>query len=144
MKVTELYNLALNKGIDADLRGRPAVEKMLVRRRQNYDRLTNQEKAGFDTVKLTNPYADSQLLYVKNDIEVKKVLVGIDIYPAEILMAKFLGDIDLIISHHPIGKGLANLSDVMELQAEVLSLYGVPINVAEGLMRKGFPRWPAA
>lgn len=136
MKVTELYNLALNKGIDADLRGRSAVEKMLVRRRQNYDRLTNQEKADFDTVKLTNPYADSQLLYLKNDIEVKKVLVGIDIEPAEILMAKFLGDIDLIISHHPIGKGLANLSDVMELQAEVLSLYGVPINVAEGLMRE--------
>ena len=136
MKVSEIYNLALNKGIDADLRGRAAVEKTLARRRQNYDRLSNQEKADFDTTKLTNPYADSQLLYVKNDIEVKKVLAGIDIDPAEILMAKFLGDIDLIFSHHPIGKGLANLSDVMELQAEVLNLYGVPINVAEGLMRE--------
>ncbi|HOX30062.1 MAG TPA: NGG1p interacting factor NIF3 [Candidatus Paceibacterota bacterium] len=136
MKVTELYNLAINKGIDADLRGRPAVEKMLARRRRNYENLTNQEKADFDASDLTNPYADSQILYIKNDIEVKKVLVGIDIEPAEILMAKFLGDIDLIISHHPIGKGLANLSDVMELQAEVLSLYGVPINVAEGLMRE--------
>jgi putative NIF3 family GTP cyclohydrolase 1 type 2 len=76
------------------------------------------------------------LLYVKNDTEVKKILVGIDIEPAEIVMAKFLGDIDLIISHHPLGKGLANLADVMELQAEVLSLYGVPINVAEGLMKE--------
>lgn len=136
MKVTELYNLAINKGIDADLRGRAAVEKMLARRRHNYENLTNREKADFDASSLVNPYADSQILYIKNDIEVKKVLVGIDIEPAEILMAKFLGDIDLIISHHPIGKGLANLSDVMELQAEVLSLYGVPINVAEGLMRE--------
>jgi len=70
MKVTELYNLALNKGIDADLRGRATVEKMLARRRRNYDRLTNKEKADFDTDKLANPYADSQILYVKNDIEV--------------------------------------------------------------------------
>lgn len=136
MKVTEIYNLALNKGIDADPRGRQAVEKTLARRRQKYDQLTNLEKADFDVTKLANPYADSQLLYVKNDIEVKKVLVGIDIEPAEILMAKFLGDIDLVISHHPIGKGLANLHDVMELQAEALSLQGVPINVAEGLMKE--------
>jgi hypothetical protein len=136
MKVTEIYNLALNKGIDADLRGREAVEKMLARRRKDHGDLSDKDKADFDENKLVNPYADSRLLYVKNDIDVKRVLVGIDIDPAEIMMAKFLGDIDLIISHHPLGIALANLSDVMELQAEVLSSYGVPINVAEGLMHE--------
>jgi putative NIF3 family GTP cyclohydrolase 1 type 2 len=63
-------------------------------------------------------------------------LVGIDIGPEEILIAKELGDIDLVIAHHPIGKGLAQLADVMHLQADVYNYYGVPINVAEGLMRE--------
>jgi len=64
------------------------------------------------------------------------VLVGIDIGPEEILLAKQLGNIDLVIAHHPIGKGLAQLADVMELQCDVYNFYGVPINVAEGLMRE--------
>jgi putative NIF3 family GTP cyclohydrolase 1 type 2 len=75
-------------------------------------------------------------LVVSNDKEVKKVLVGIDIEPAEILLAKELGDIDLIIAHHPLGKGLACLAEVMDLQCDVLNYYGVPINIAEGLMRE--------
>ena len=68
--------------------------------------------------------------------KLKKALVGIDIESAEILLAKAIGDIDLIISHHPLGKALATLSEVMELQCDVLNQYGVPINVAEGLMRE--------
>ena len=63
-------------------------------------------------------------------------MVGIDIEPAEVLLAKEIGNIDLIISHHPLGKALANLSGVMELQCDALSKYGVPINVAEGLMKE--------
>jgi putative NIF3 family GTP cyclohydrolase 1 type 2 len=35
-----------------------------------------------------------------------------------------------------VGKGLAQLADVMDLQADVCNYYGVPINVAEGLMRE--------
>jgi len=35
-----------------------------------------------------------------------------------------------------LGKGLANLADVMELQCDVLNQYGLPINIAEKLMRE--------
>jgi len=63
-------------------------------------------------------------------------MVGIDIGPAELLMAKNLAEVDLVISHHPSGKGLAHLSEVMDLQADVLNQYGVPINIAEGLMKE--------
>ena len=51
-------------------------------------------------------------------------------------MAKEIGGIDLVIAHHPIGKGLAHLADVMDLQCDVLNFYGVPINIAEGLMKE--------
>jgi putative NIF3 family GTP cyclohydrolase 1 type 2 len=136
MSINEIYNLAINKGIEADFRGRDGVERLLKRRREIYEKLSDKEKQEFDKESLDNPYLDSRILNVSQDREIKKVLVGIDIEPAEILLAKEIGGIDLIISHHPLGKGLANLHEVMELQCDVLNQYGVPINVAEGLMKE--------
>jgi hypothetical protein len=60
----------------------------------------------------------------------------LDIEPAELLIAKQLGDIDLVISHHPIGRALADMHEVMELQADLYSKYGVPINVGEALTKE--------
>ena len=136
MKIQEIYKLAINKGIEADFRGKEGVEKFLQRKKKKYEKLTEKEKEMFDKDVLENPYSDSRILNIGQDKEVKKILVGIDIDPAEILLAKEVGDIDLIISHHPLGKGLVGLSDVMDLQCDVLNQYGVPINVAEGLMRE--------
>lgn len=136
MTIKEIYNLAINKGVEADFRGREGVEKLLRRRREKFDRLSEKEKQEFDQEALENPYLDSRILNIAQDKEIKKVLVGIDIEPAEILLAKELGNIDLIISHHPLGKGLANLHEVMEMQCDFLNYYGVPINIAEGLMKE--------
>jgi len=136
MTIQEIYNLAVNMGVDADFRGREAVEKILKRRKEKYDKLRDQEKEEFDQESLKNPYADSRVLNISRDKEIKKILVGIDVEPAEILLAKEVGDVDLIISHHPLGVGLANLHEVMELQCDVLNQYGVPINIAENLMRE--------
>jgi putative NIF3 family GTP cyclohydrolase 1 type 2 len=61
-------------------------------------------------------------------------MAGIDIDTAEIMLAEEL-DIYTIIAHHPIGLGLAGLEDVMRLQVDVLAQYGVPINIAESLMK---------
>ena len=51
-------------------------------------------------------------------------------------MSDKLGDIDLVISHHPRGKALAGLDDVMDLQIDMLEHYGVPVNIAEKLLKK--------
>ncbi len=136
MRIKEIYNLAINKAIEADFRGKEGVSKVLERKRKKYEKMSEEEKKYFDKEALENPYLDSRILNIAEDKEIKKVLVGIDIAPAEILLAKELGDIDLIISHHPLGKALANLHEVMELQCDVLNQYGVPINVAEGLMKE--------
>lgn len=136
MKIKEIYNLAVKKGVDSDLRGREAVEKLLKRKRQNYEKLSESQKKSFDKELLENPYFDSRVLYESSDKDIKKILVGIDIGPAELLLAKELGGVDLVISHHPLGKSLANLHEVMELQSDVLSQYGVPINIAERLMHE--------
>ena len=136
MKTNEIYNLAINKGIEADFRGREEIEKLLRKRKEKFEKLSVEKKEEFDEESLENPYSDSRILHVAQDKEIKKVLAGIDIEPAEILLAKEIGNVDLIIAHHPIGKGLANLAEVMELQCDVLNQYGVPINVAEGLMKE--------
>ena len=133
MRIQEIFDLAIELGKEADLRGRERVEKILEKKKKEYEKLSEEKKKDFDLEALENPYLDSRIYHVAEDKEIKKVLVGIDIEPAEILMAKQLG-VDLVIAHHPVGKGLANLAEVMDLQVEVLSLYGVPINVAEKLM----------
>lgn len=135
MTIQEIQNASIEMGIQADLRGKEAVQKFLDRKRKQFENLSPKEKEEFDQETLTNPYMDSGIFNIAENKEIKRVLVGIDIEPAEILLAKQLGNIDLAIAHHPEGKGLAQLADVMHLQAEVLSQYGVPINVAESLMR---------
>ncbi|MDD4062398.1 MAG: NGG1p interacting factor NIF3 [Candidatus Pacebacteria bacterium] len=134
MKIKEIYNLAIEEGIRADFRSKEYINQILQRLKAKYDKM--EDKDLFDTERLSNPFSDSRVLFGNVDKEIKKVLVGIDIDGEEILLAKELGDIDLIISHHPRGTALAGLDDVMQLQIDVLNLYGVPINIAEKLLKK--------
>jgi putative NIF3 family GTP cyclohydrolase 1 type 2 len=136
MKIKEIYNLGIEMGINADFRGRKKIEELLKRRKDKFEKLSDKEKQEFDRDRLVNPYSDSIILNISEDKEIKKILIGIDVGPAEVLLAKEIGGVDLIISHHPLGKGLANLAGVMELQCDVLNQYGVPINIAEGLMKE--------
>ena len=136
MKIKEIYNLVIQMGIEADFRREEGIKTLLERKRKKYEKMEAQEKEEFDKEALENPYLDSRIYHIAEDKEVKKVLVGVDIEPAELLIAKEIGDIDLVIAHHPLGKGLAHLADVMDLQCDVLNFYGVPINIAEGLMKK--------
>lgn len=133
MKLNDIYKLAIDIGIKNDLRSKKSIEKNLERIKTKYGNLSKEEKIFFDREKFSNPYLDSRIHY-DNKKQVKKVMSGIDIDTGELLMAKQLG-FDTVISHHPIGKALVDLGDVMHLQAEVLSQYGIPINIAENLMR---------
>lgn len=136
MKITDIHNLSIKMGIESDFRGRDGVQKFLDSKKKKFEKLPEDAKNEFDKDALENPYLDSGVYNISSDKEIKKVLVGIDIGPEEILIAKELGDIDLVIAHHPVGKGLAQLADVMSLQCDVYNYYGVPINVAEGLMKE--------
>jgi len=132
MKTQEIFDLAIKMGMESDLRGSAKVEKFLSRKKKKYEDLSEDKKDEFDIEALTNPYLDSRIHNIAEDKEIKKVLSGIDTDTAELLLAKQLG-VDLVISHHPVGKGLSCLGDVMEMQADIYNQYGVPINVAEAL-----------
>lgn len=137
MTINEIYNLAIKMGIEADLRGVKKVESLLRRAKENYEKMDKEKKQEFDTEKLTNPYSDTRILAGDHQKKVRKVLTGIDIFVGELLIADKLGDVDLVLSHHPSGRALASLDEAMHMQAEVLNmLYGVPINVAQGVIKE--------
>jgi len=94
------------------------------------------EKEEYDEERLTNPYSDTRILFGDPKKKIKNVLVGIDIDGEEMLLAKEMKNIDLVVSHHPRGRGLAGLDDVMQLQVDVMHMYGVPVNIAEKMIRK--------
>ncbi|MFH0818423.1 MAG: Nif3-like dinuclear metal center hexameric protein [Patescibacteria group bacterium] len=134
MTIQQIYELAIKKAMQADLRGEKVVLAKLKKRKQQYDELTAKEKKYFDKETLANPYADSRVFATNVNKKIKKVLTGIDIDTGEVLLAKHL-NADLIISHHPIGIALAGLDEVMKMQVELLALEGIPINIAQSLMQ---------
>jgi hypothetical protein len=138
MRLRDFYAKAIQTGIDYDPRGKEAVLKELERRKKVFSELKPDEKDFFDRESLTNPYSDSRILFGSDDGEIQHILVGIDIDVGELLLADNLRSkgqkIDALISHHPSGRAFADLFTVMQMQSDILNIFGVPINIAEGLM----------
>lgn len=140
MNTKQIFDLAIQMGIKADFRPKARIEKELKRIKEKFNKLSPEEKEFFDKEKLWNPYSDSRIHFDNKINNVKRIIAGIDIDSAEIMITRYLNDkdskkrVDLIIAHHPVGRGLGDLSDVMKLQADVLAQNGVPINIAERLL----------
>ena len=140
MKLSDIYKKAIETAIARDPRGREAVDRDLAKAKRRLDDLKEDEKAFADLEELTNPYADSRILHGDGDIEVKAVLLGIDIDVAELMLADRLREkgapVDVVLAHHPSGHARARLHGVMAIQTDLLAQLGVPIHVAEELMNE--------
>lgn len=141
MKLEKFYKDVVEVGIDNDLRGKNEVKKILKEEKERFAKLKKDDLEFYDKDRLFNPYPDTRILNGDKNLEVGKVIVGIDMQVGEILMTHLLNKdnkekIDLLVSHHPEGYALAQLYDVMRLQADLLAHYGISISVAEQLMEK--------
>jgi putative NIF3 family GTP cyclohydrolase 1 type 2 len=139
MKLEIFYRKAIEIGINNDFRSRERIDQLLKREKEAYKKLTKKEKTWFDQDRLFNPFADSRILNGDAEIDIARLIVGIDMEVGEILLARELNrgakkKIDLIVAHHPEGRALARLSDVMRLQSDRLTKHGVAVAVAEQLM----------
>jgi len=148
MKLKKLFEKAVQYGIDADPRGRKAVEKLLKKVKEKGAKLEGIEKELFDMERTWNPFPDSRIIAGTGEEDVKVLLVGIDIETPEILLADRLREkgerIDALMLHHPEGRALADLEKAMGLQVDVLGLAGVPVNQAEDMLRPRMERvWRA-
>ncbi len=134
MNTQEIFDLGIKIGMKADPRGKAGVKRWLDLQKKKFDKLSDDDKKDFDTDLLINPYSDSRIL-VDSKNKIKRIAAGIDISVGEIALLNSLEPkVDLVMAHHPEGKALAALDEVMHLQADLMASYGVPINVAEGVM----------
>ena len=138
MKLIDAYRTAIKTGMENDLRGKKALKSILAEEKERYDSLSDDRKGYFDQERLWNPYADSRLSWGDGEIEVERLMWGIDIGTGEVLLADRLREkgqvVDAIVGHHPLGSARTPFPEVMAIQNDIYSDMGVPINVAEGLM----------
>lgn len=135
MNIQQIYKLAIELGIKNDFRTKDEIDEYLKEKKEEYEKLPEEEKIYFDQEKLTNPYSDSRIHYDNGKKEIKKVLASIDITQGGLLIARELG-VDLVINHHPVGLALAGLDDVMNYQIDQMEKLGIAVNVAEKLIHK--------
>ncbi len=138
MTLSQIHKLSVDLGIKNDLRGEAAVKRHLKRINDRFKALSPAEKKEFDPEDLWNPYPDARMYFGDTRNSIQSVAMGIDVGVSELLLAHELKKsgqkIDAVITHHPVGGGLAGLHEVMHLQAEVLAKYGVPISIAQSLL----------
>ncbi|MCL4367665.1 MAG: NGG1p interacting factor NIF3 [Actinobacteria bacterium] len=138
MRLQDMYETAFRAGIKADPRGEDRIKSLLDRVRKEYDGLAEDKRWEFDAERLTNPFADTRILVGTPDTEVKTVLVGIDMEVGELLLADALRrqgrTVDLLLAHHPEGRALARIDEVMGVQADIWRDFGVSIAYGDAIL----------
>lgn len=138
MNLQQIYESFLEMGKNNDPRNPEEIKRILDNAQKDYDDMKENDKDYFDKDRLFNPYNDTRILNGDANQEIKGILAGIDMESSEVILADRLrekgGNIDLLLSHHPEGKALAGLYRVMHMQEDILAGFGVPINVAEGIL----------
>ncbi len=138
VKLGDIYRIAVEKGMAEDKRDAEEIEAALAAVEKAYQKMDDAEKAFFDAEKLTNPYVDTRINHGDPELEVRGLLVGIDMEPAEVLLADRLREkgepIDLVLAHHPEGSGYAELHEVMLMQADLWADQGVSIAAGDALI----------
>ncbi len=138
MRLKDMYEAAFRAGMAADPRGEEGVNRVLARARKDFDDLPERRRWEFDQECLVNPYADTRILYGDPDTEVSTILVGIDLEVGEVLLADRLREkgrtVDLMFAHHPEGRALARLEEVMGVQADVWGRFGVSLAYGDAVM----------
>ncbi len=121
MKIKEIYTVAVNAGVKND----PS-------------KITGR----------WSEFKDSNILFGNSESNIKRVAVGIDIESEEILLTARLNDkgraIDLVIAHHPEGKGLDHLYGMVKIQEEMLIKSGVNLSSAEGIIAESYSKYKKA
>ncbi len=134
MDIIEIFK----KGIEAGQKNDPAkgrINEILEEKAKKYDE--DKYKKYLNENYLWNPYEDSKVLY-GDTIEVNNIAVGIDIEGPELLLVDRLRNkgetIDLVIGHHPEGKGIFGLNKMISIQEEMMIKAGVGVSNAEKIL----------
>jgi len=140
MRLSEIYELIVRKGLERDPRTKKELKEVLDKNRREYRSLKGEDKKYFDRERLNHPFSDTRILYGDPKKNIRTIMLGIDIGGEELLAAYLLNEkgigIDLVMSHHPSGLALANLYDVMGVQVNILHKLGIKLDIAKPLMKE--------
>jgi hypothetical protein len=138
MKLKALYESFIETGIKNDPRSPEQITALLEQRQREYNLMNDQEKAYFKTSHLTNPFTDMDIDFGDPEMEVNKMIVGIDVDSGDLGLVNNLNskgeNIDLVVVHHLINMAFAHRA--LELQIDQLITMGIPFAAAHGLFRK--------
>jgi hypothetical protein len=141
MTVRDLYEFAIERGLAMDPRGETSLRQRLADLHQEFEGLTGKAKVLFEQERLHNPFGDTRMLCGDPETEVKRLICGINIDGAELLLADRLKDhgrpVDLVVAHHASAQGgaVASRADVLWAQVRMLTDFGVAEHVADKLIR---------
>jgi len=140
LTIQKLYDIMLEVGRKNDPRSKKEIDAQLKEQKDAYDKLDKKKKAFFDKERTTNPYLDARVLYGDGKRKVKTAMVCIDSDKYEVMLANELRKngtpVDMVISHHPEGRALIDLTRVMHVQNDIMESYGVSPNISEKLLGK--------
>lgn len=135
----QFYEASIDLARKRGPRSQKDIDEQLKDLKKEFEKLEKDKKRYFDEESLKNPFLDSRIEFGDPKTKLKKILVGIDISVGEILLAHELSKngkkIDAVIAHHPEGRSLIDLTQVMDIQEDVAMMEGVPVNVVEKLMK---------
>ena len=138
MNLRQFYESAVHFGIENDFRTKKEIKDDLDRVKKEHNKLKGVAKKLFDKERMKHPYADTRILHGDIKKQVKTILVGVDMEVPELLLADRLNEkglvIDLVLAHHPEGKALSKLGEVMHLQKNGLVRFGLKKDIANSLM----------
>jgi hypothetical protein len=141
MTIRDLYDFAIERAFALDPRGEETIRAQMADLQREYDALTGQARVMFEVERLRNPFGDTRMLVGDPATEVRRLLCGINITGAEILLADRLRDhgkpVDLVVGHHtsPLGGGCGSREDIYLGQRGMLTEFGVPKHLADKLLR---------
>ena len=92
MKRPDFCRQTLQSGIDADPRGRAAIERELQESKSIYDDLTPEQRAMSDLETFSYPYTDNRTFPSSPEQNVNTVFAGIDMEMPELLIAGRLNE----------------------------------------------------
>ena len=141
MTIRDLYEFAIERAFALDPRGEATIREQMADLQRQYDGLTGTARVLFDAERLHNPFGDTRMLVGAPETEVRRLICGINITGAEILLADRLRDhgkpVDLVVGHHttPLGGGCGSREDIFLGQRAMLTEFGVAEHLADKLLR---------
>jgi putative NIF3 family GTP cyclohydrolase 1 type 2 len=127
--IGDIYKLTVKKGIEADRRSKEEIGEFMHAVYEEYSKIPQHRKPFFDKMRLVNPYDDTRIIYGDRRKPVKTIAVGIDVDVSTLLLINELRkkkNIDLVITHHPIGYARQNIFRVVHMKSGIWDDYGVP------------------